>query len=127
MIYNRNKMEITSAQLIIKNLITTRTSELLALQTASDLLNNTFKADFTALETAQKEANDKAIEVSAKTTDIANLTTTVQTLTTTVTNKDQEISDLTVTKEDLQSQLDTLQTAPIMTPPIDEKPVDIIK
>lgn len=123
-------MEIIQAQVILQNLIKSKTDELQAAQLALDLLNNTFKADFTSLETAQKEANDGSAKVAE--------------LTTTVTNKDQEISTLTTTVKETQDKLDsakeelstaaetiaTLQAAPVepveKLPPVQEGPTDQI-
>jgi arginine deiminase len=72
-------MEITTAQNIIKSAITNATNNLQALQIASDLLNNTYSAQFTALENAQKEANDLSLELNEKTKECATLSDSLTT------------------------------------------------
>jgi len=92
-------MDISQAKNFIANAIKTRTDELAVFQMASDLLNNTFKADFTNLEVAQKEANDGAAKLSVATAEKADLQTKVATLT-------QNNTDLTASNIDIQAQLD---------------------
>ena len=64
-------MDISLALNIITAAIKTRTDEISALQTASDLLSNTFNAEFTNLDVAVQEANQNAIEMQAAKNDAA--------------------------------------------------------
>lgn len=71
-------MDINQAKLLLANLIKSRTDELASLQLASNLLNDTFKDDFTARDTAAAEADrlasEKASIVADKEAAVAQLT-----------------------------------------------------
>ena len=111
-------MDISTAQLIIKNLITEKTQELATFQVASDLLNNTFKADFTAKETAQAEADSKSAELNAEKAKTASHQAEVDALNATLTDKEAVITDL-------QSQVALMPVQKIDSPsvPLAEMPV----
>ena len=55
-------MDITLAKQIVEAAIKTRTEELDVLKLASEIINNTFSAEFTSITTAQNEASRLAAE-----------------------------------------------------------------
>jgi predicted nucleic acid-binding Zn-ribbon protein len=125
-------MDITQAKITLANLIKTYTDNLEATQLASDILNDKFRADFTALETAQQEANDGAAALSAKVVElttanaeIVNKTDAIQALNDIVSEKqaaidevNQKIKDAT-SLEDLKASTD-IKPAPTELPPTEE-------
>ena len=93
-------MDIKQAQQFIMNAIKSRTDELSVFQMASDILNNTFVADFTSLETAQQEANDLAATKNVAEQAKIEAETKMTSLTASLADKDSQIADL-------QTKLDT--------------------
>jgi chromosome segregation ATPase len=98
-----NNMEITQAKIILTNLIKSQTDEFQATQLALDLLNETFKADFVSLETAQKEADDGAAKLSVINTSLEQVTADRD-------SQAKQVADLTLQVTDVQSQLDDVTT-----------------
>lgn len=60
--------DIALAKQTLGTALKTRTDEIAALQVASDLLNDTFAAEFTNLELAQREATDFAAKLNEEKT-----------------------------------------------------------
>lgn len=133
-------MEITTAASIIKTAITNATNNLQALQIASDLLNNTYSAQFTALENAQKEANDLSLELNEKTKECATLSDSLTTANVSISDLQNIVVEKSKNIDDLVSQVGTLQSdkealannlaiaiSKINTEPANEKqPADVV-
>ena len=64
-------MDIGQALNIISAAIKIRTDELAAFQTASDILSDTFRAEFSSLDVAVEEANQNAIGMQAAKNDVS--------------------------------------------------------
>jgi chromosome segregation ATPase len=110
-------MEINNAKLVLTTAISspnTTQGIVPALQLALDLLNNTFKANFESLATAQKEANDLAVTKNLAEQAKIDAETKATSLTASLADKDSQIADL-------QTKLDT----PVDITPIDVLPIDV--
>jgi chromosome segregation ATPase len=111
-------MDIKMAKATIENAIKTRTDELAVLQLASDILNENFKAEFTTLEIAQKEANDGVVILNSRNGEIEGLKAVVM-------SKDAEIEDKVDTITTLQTEKEELQQKVKDLTPVDEvKPTE---
>ena len=106
-------MEISQAKIILQTAISspnTMQGTVPALQLALDLLNNTFKANFVSLETAQKEANDLAVAKNVAEQAKADAETKVISLTASITDKDSKIAELQKSVDDSAVVITDLQT-----------------
>tara|TARA_R110000868_G_scaffold75379_3_gene217562 strand:+ start:10322 stop:10684 length:363 start_codon:yes stop_codon:yes gene_type:complete len=120
-------MDITIAKLTISNQITEKTKELEALQTALALLENTFSASFSSLETAQAEVATLAEEKQKIVADLKIKEEAVKTITaekeTVIAEKEVLIKEKAV----LQDQLDTPAVVETPTEVVADVPVEEIK
>lgn len=122
-------MEINSAKIILTAAISspnTMQGTVPALQLALDLLNNTFKANFVSLETAQKEANDLAAAKNVAEQAKTEAETQVTSLTASITDKDSQIADLQKSVDDAAVVIADLQTqlaTPVVIDPIPTSPL----
>ena len=86
-------MDITLAKQLLTSSITANTNDATALNLALSILENTFNADFTALETSKAEADKATSDLSVANTTIANLNGQVSDLTTKVTTLTGQLTD----------------------------------
>ena len=100
-------MDTTQLKATLQNLINNRTDELAVFQAALSILDSTYKPNFDALITAQKEADDGA----AKVADLTSQITDIQV----------KLDDATSQLSDANSQIATLSKLVEMTPPVSEK------
>jgi predicted glutamine amidotransferase len=119
-------MDINLAKQTIESAIKSRTDELATLILAQSILTDTYKAEFTAKDTATAEADAKSAELNAEKVKTATLTSEKEALAVAynnaLTEKDTLITESVAkdkTIEDLQSQvaeatatITTLQTVP---------------
>ena len=109
-------MDISLSKQILETTIKSRTDELATLQLALDLLNGSFKVDFTNRDTAVNEANDLATKLSVEKN--AHEATKAELVT-----EKNTTATLTAEKADLQTQLTAIVPAGIalieVTPPVE--------
>jgi uncharacterized coiled-coil protein SlyX len=111
-------MDISLARQQLQTTIASKQADLDALTLAKSILDTTFKADFTAKETAQAEADSKSAELNAEKAKTASHQAEVDALNATLTDKEAVITDL-------QSQVALMPVQKIDSPsvPLAEMPV----
>ena len=121
-------MEISQAKIILQTAISspnTMQGTVPALQLALDLLNNTFKANFVSLETAQKEANDLAVAKNVAEQAKTDAEAQVTSLTASITDKDSKIAELQKSVDDSAVVITDLQTK--LTTPVELAPIEPVE
>jgi hypothetical protein len=92
-------MDITQAKLVLENTVKRVTDELAVLVMAKDIINDTFKPEFTSIENAQKEVNDKVLEVNIEKQKVSEQTTRAEIAEANIVEKDKAIETLQIEKE----------------------------
>lgn len=136
-------MNIDLAKQTLEQFLNNKTADNNAVQLALDILNNTYKAEFTNLQVAQQEANDATAEVANQKNIVvekealiaeheATIASVNATLDSTKSDLEAKITDLATTQDtltqktaelettktdlaDVQAQLDVIQTKGIQT------------
>jgi ABC-type molybdate transport system ATPase subunit len=107
-------MDITQAKLVLENTVKRVTDELAVLIMARDIINETFKPEFTSIENAQKEANDKVLEVNAEKQKVSELTTRAETAEAKIVEKEAEVTTFKKSLDDapISPTYETLEITP---------------
>ena len=107
-------MDITLAKQLLTTAITANSNDAIALNLALSILENTYSADFTALETAKAEADKATSYLSAANEKITELQTSLETANTALTTEQEaHATDNTnneATISSLNDQITTLKT-----------------
>ena len=98
-------MDIQLAKQTLENVVKSRIEDTNAIQLALDLLNEKFLADFSTLETAQKEADDNVAEVARQKNIVAEKESIISSVNSVL---DTTKAELDVTKVELEDKKVTL-------------------